>query len=76
MLTALAALAAAGVLYLLWTDRRWRREQARWLAERDRIDRYAERLVAANGRPHSGQIVWTARRVDGYDHPEPDELAP
>jgi hypothetical protein len=70
MLSVLAAVAVAGVLYLVWSDRRWRREQARWLAERDRFDR----LAAGNGQDAMWQ--WPRQPVDHYDHPEPDELVP
>jgi hypothetical protein len=70
--TYLMVVIAAGVVWLVIAERRWRREQDRWIAERDRLDRYGEHLAAANGHPRTGHVHVIPH--NGYDHPEPEEL--
>jgi hypothetical protein len=66
----LAVLAAvAGAVAAVATHRQRTAEQ--WDRER-RLAGYAEHMAAANGRPHPSHVV--VMPVNGYDHPEPEEL--
>jgi hypothetical protein len=54
VLVVLAVLAGA---WLLWINHRWERERQRWRAERERLEAYGEHVAAANGHPHTGDIL-------------------
>jgi hypothetical protein len=61
--------AVVGLVWLVVSERRWRREQRRWIEERERLDRYGEHIARANGHPHTGHVLaWT-------EPPDPDDAA-
>ena len=74
-MTTLALIVAALALTVALAERRHRRTQRRWDQERERLERHQERLVASNGHPHTGNVLPFAPLHNGYDHPEPEELA-
>jgi hypothetical protein len=71
--TTLALVLAVLALAIVFHERRRQRALRRWLAERDRLERYGEHIAAANGHP-DGHVLSVWPVVNGHDHPtDPEE---